>query len=62
VLLIPQLDFFRPLFPDLSLRDFNDIFNRYAHIVPASVPKPQVRQVDVIVVPMERFELPSRSH
>jgi hypothetical protein len=58
VLMAPRLDFFRPLFADLSAHDFNQIFNRYAHIMPQDVPAPLSPQADVIVVPVKRFDVP----
>ena len=58
VLMAPQLEFFRPFFPDLSAQEFNAIFNRYAHIMPQDVPAPLSPQPDVIVVPVNRFDVP----
>jgi hypothetical protein len=58
VLMAPRLEFFRPFFADLSAQEFNAIFNRYAHIMPEDVPAPFSPQLDVIVVPVNRFDVP----
>ncbi|UUX49597.1 GtrA family protein [Nisaea acidiphila] len=63
VLVSPQLEFFRERFPKLPEKQFNRIFNRYAHIqltdepIPyVPMPAPGVIQHDVIRVPMVAFE------
>jgi len=56
VLLMPQLDFFRPFFPELAVDRFNQIFNRYAHIVVGDVPAPIVPRPDVVIVPIHKFK------
>lgn len=59
VLPIPQLAFFRKVFPNLSDREFNQIFNRYAHIIPTKgLTKPYAPSADIIRVPMAPFERP----
>jgi len=56
VLLMPQLDFFRRFFPELPADRFNQIFNRYAHIVVGDVPAPIVPRPDVVIVPIHKFK------
>lgn len=59
VLTAPQLDFFRPLFPDMAPADFDQTFNRYAHIIPvAQLTQPVLPQADVVQVPAEAFAPP----
>lgn len=54
-LIQPQLTFFRPFFPELSASEFNDIFNRYAHIELGDVNKPYTPKADVIVFPIRKI-------
>lgn len=55
VLPVPQLEFFRRRFPDLTEPEFNEIFNRYAHIIPSEVASPSSPQADVVVIPIAPF-------
>lgn len=57
-LMVPQLDFFRRVFPDLRADQFNYAFNRYAHIVPQEGSEPHSPFPDVVVVPIEPFTKP----
>lgn len=59
-LLRPQLGFFREAFPRLEPKTFNQVFNRYGHIVPANAAEPATPQADVVIVPAERFAAPLR--
>jgi hypothetical protein len=62
-LAVPQLAFFRRIFPTMPEGVFNQKFNRYAHIVPDEITaEPLVPQPDVIRVPIAPFQerLPSR--
>jgi hypothetical protein len=53
----PELVFFRNFFPDLPESEFNQIFNRYAHIVPVEgLAGPVLKQNDVIRVPASAFD------
>jgi hypothetical protein len=57
VTITPQLAFFRERFPDLPPDQFNQIFNRYAHIIlDEEIKIPVVPQSDVIQVPQAPFE------
>lgn len=56
-LMTPQLPFFQGVFPEMAQDQFNEVFNRYAHIVPKSGDNmPQSPQGDVIYVPLAPFE------
>ncbi len=59
-LMAPELDFFRRVFPDLPADQFNQTFNRYAHIVPQEGAEPYSPYPDVAVVPIEPFMRPDR--
>lgn len=53
----PQVDFFRKVFPSLPDRQLNELFNRYAHIVPVpGITQPYLIQDDAIAVPMDVFK------
>lgn len=53
----PELTFFRTFFPDLPESEFNQVFNRYAHIVPVEgIVRPVLMQNDVIRVPISPFQ------
>lgn len=54
----PQLEFFRKVFPNMPADQFNQVFNRYAHIHPQPGDKLYSPQADVIVVPIEPFLKP----
>lgn len=54
----PQLLFFRRIFPSMPAAEFNQVFNRYAHISPGDVEQPVSLQADVIVVPIAPFATP----
>ena len=54
-LAVPQLAFFRRIFPDLPAEQLNEVFNRYAHIVPDAGTRLYSPQPDVAVVPIEPF-------
>lgn len=56
VLIAPQLERFRELFPDLPSEEFNEIFNRYGHIQLRPVAAPISPQGDLIRVPIEAFD------
>ena len=56
VLVRPQLAFFRARFPDMPEAEFNEIFNRYAHIQLTDTPKPHSPQADVVQSPMTAVE------
>lgn len=53
---VPQLAFFRRIFPNMGADEFNQVFNRYANIIPQSVESPYNPQADVVIVPIEPFE------
>lgn len=56
VLLYPQLEFFRNIFPDLDETTFNQAFNRYEHIsLKPDVEQPYPPQNDLVIVPIEPF-------
>ena len=52
VLMEPQLEFFRQLFPDLDETRFNEIFNRYAHIQLYSGSEITNPRLDVVRIPL----------
>ena len=57
ILYAPQLEFFRAHFPDIPAEQFNEIFNRSAHIqVLEGIKAPNLLQTDVIQVPPSAFE------
>jgi hypothetical protein len=58
VLIYPQLQFFRKWFPDLTDKEFNSVFNRYAHVHVEHEPKARSSQSDVIILPDYRIEQP----
>lgn len=57
-LIAPQLEFFRAIFPALPEEEFNEAFNRYAHIVPREGAAVHSPQSDSVVVPLKAFSLP----
>ncbi|OXE35469.1 MAG: hypothetical protein CGW95_13685 [Phenylobacterium zucineum] len=60
VLLQPQLAFFRKAYPQMDQSSFDQVFNRYAHIVPSMSWTPTVPQPDVISLPADPFAIPLR--
>lgn len=52
VLMQPQIGFFRKMYPSMSENEFNDIFNRYAHIQLYNGTEPFVPQNDIIRLPI----------
>lgn len=53
---VPQLAYFRKVFPEMPEDVFNNVFNRYAHIVPStSITEPASPQPDVVEVPASAF-------
>lgn len=56
VLFVPALDVWRKLFPDLDAATFNEIFNRFAHIVPFDEAQPRLITFQVIGVPRRAFD------
>lgn len=57
VLMMPKVDFFKQLFPEMDAQSFNQIFNRYAHIHLTAEGRPSSPQADVIRVPKYVFGL-----
>lgn len=56
VLVAPQLSFFKSSFPEMDPGKFNQVFNRYAHIVlTADADEPRNPQADVIEIPFEKY-------
>jgi len=55
VLVSPKLEFFRELFPNLPESDFNQIFNRYAHVQLHPIDTPSSPQADVIRIPLSKL-------
>jgi len=54
VLIQPQLAFFRELFPEMPEGEFNQVFNRYAHIHLYNKLQPAVPQPDVVQIPIHK--------
>jgi len=54
VLMQPQLTFFRDLFPEMAEDEFNQIFNRYAHIYLYDGLQPTVPYLDTIQIPIHK--------
>lgn len=52
---VPDLDFWRKQFPDLSQAELNNIFNRYSHIILADVAEPISPAPDQVLVPISHF-------
>jgi hypothetical protein len=55
LLAIPQLDFFRKFFPSLPEEEFQQLFNRYAHIILTNNPKPKLIAADAVALPVDAF-------
>lgn len=55
VLMMPKLEFFRALFPQMDEQHFNQVFNRYAHIHLSDDSVPNSPQADVIRIPKAVF-------
>ena len=55
VLMMPKLDFFRTLFPEMDSQSFDKVFNRYAHIQLSNDLLPYSPQADVIRIPGRVF-------
>jgi putative flippase GtrA len=55
VLVMPKLRFFRAYFPDMKPKEFDLLFNRYAHIRFDYADKPYLLQADLVRIPIERF-------
>ena len=53
VLMQPQLKFFKGMYPLMDENEFNNIFNRYAHIQLYNGTEPFVPQPDVIQIPIK---------
>ena len=52
VIVTPSPDLFRPYFTGMNEERFNRIFNRYAHVLLTTRPRPFVVQNDVIGLPI----------
>lgn len=53
VLIYPQLDFFKKLYPNMDSDLFNSIFNRFAHIdIGSGIDSPYNQHADVINIPL----------
>ena len=55
VLIAPQVDFFRPFFPELDSQTLDTLFNRYAHVQLHNIPEPTLLRADVVKLPMHAF-------
>ena len=53
VIVTPSPELFRPYFPDLDEQEFDETFNRYAHVALTTNPTVRVPQPDLIEVPVE---------
>lgn len=53
VLMQPQFEIFRKVYPNMPKEEFNQIFNRYAHVHLTSDDYPNVPQPDVIRIPLK---------
>jgi hypothetical protein len=60
VLPVPQLEFFRALYPDLPEPEFERLFDRYAHIIPSFTARPYSPRSDVIELPIFDVATPVR--
>ena len=60
VLMTPQMDFFRPFFPEMPQSEFEYLFNRYAHLQLHGIDKPSLPRPDVIWAPVGKFDPRSR--
>ncbi|MGO9738499.1 MAG: hypothetical protein ACLPVO_13850, partial [Desulfomonilaceae bacterium] len=60
ILPCPQLSWFRPYFPEMTDDQFDQVFNRYTHLIPATGEDftPYVPHGDVVTVPSKRFGTP----
>ncbi|MBN2028630.1 hypothetical protein JW824_00140 [bacterium] len=56
VLIEPQLEFFRQYFKLMNEKEFNRVFNRYAHVKLRAVRWPISPYPDVIHLPIKRFD------
>jgi len=55
VLVSPKLEFFRNLYPEMPESNFNQTFNRYAHIQLEQINTPYSPQADVVRVPISKI-------
>ncbi|MBN6071051.1 hypothetical protein HYE53_08200 [Aggregatibacter actinomycetemcomitans] len=63
VLIRPQLDFFRSIYPDMYSDKFNYIFNRYSHIqVSPVIKEPFNPHQDTIVIPIKDIQKEKIDH
>ena len=58
---VPKLDFWRKQFPDMPAPEFNQIFNRYSHIIPTASNAPRLLQNDAVMVPVSLFQMPEQT-
>jgi hypothetical protein len=49
---VPQMNFWRDVFPKMNEIQLNQVFNRYSHIVPTEMPMPIVITPDSVSVPV----------
>jgi hypothetical protein len=49
---VPQMNFWRDVFPEMNEIQLNQVFNRYSHIVPTEMPMPAVITPDSVSVPV----------
>jgi len=56
VLLVPQFAFFRHFFPTLPDAQFNELFNRYAHIQLTATGQPTLVAPDAVSLPIHAFK------
>ena len=64
VLAAPPMELWRRTFPELEDSALNEIFNRYAHIIPLEEPGPRLLQADAVVIParaLRELSCPLRS-
>lgn len=57
-LLQPQPALFRAAYPDLAPQAFDDLFNRYEHLLPDLTWAPSVIQADLVSFPIDPFAIP----
>jgi hypothetical protein len=53
---VPQIEFFRKVFPEMNEIQLNEAFNRYAHIIPTKEEGFSNQSPDSVNVPIEAFQ------
>jgi hypothetical protein len=52
VLAVPSPELFRPYFPDMEEQRFEEVFDRFAHVILEDQPEPDNLRMDVVRLPI----------